>query len=64
MFTVEQYRAKAIEYSNLRMIANSPDDMREYQRLERSFGELAENAQWLTDNQDKTIPPERQAARQ
>lgn len=26
----------------------------EYQRLERSFTELADNAQWLTDNRGKT----------
>jgi hypothetical protein len=64
MFTAEQYRAKAIEYSNLRMIANGPDDAREYQRLERSFSELADNAQWLTENHDKTIPPAQGAAQQ
>jgi hypothetical protein len=57
MFTAEQYRGKAIEYSNLMMIAQCPDDVREYQRLERTFNELADNAQWLSDNHDKTIPP-------
>jgi hypothetical protein len=54
MFTAEQYRAKAIEYSELLKIANSPDETREYQNLERSFTELADNAQWLTDNRGKT----------
>ncbi len=34
MFAAEQYRAKAIEYSNLAMVAHSFDDLREYQRLE------------------------------
>jgi hypothetical protein len=63
MFTAEQYRAKAIEYSNLRMIAHGPDE-REYQRLERAFSELADNAQWLTDHHDKTIPLALSAARQ
>jgi hypothetical protein len=63
MFTVEQYRTKAIEYSNLRMIAHGPDDMREYQKLERTFIELADNAQWLIDNRDKTIPLAQSAAR-
>jgi hypothetical protein len=50
MFTVEQYRAKAIEYSKLLRIANGPNEVREYQRLERSFAELADNAQWVIDN--------------
>jgi hypothetical protein len=54
MFTAEQYRAKAIEYSDLLMIANSPDEVREYHRLKRSFTELADNEQWLTDNRGKT----------
>jgi len=50
MFSVEQYRAKAIEYSKLLRIANGPNEVREYQRLERSFTELADNAQWVIDN--------------
>jgi len=54
MFTAEQYRAKAIEYSKLLTTANSPDEVREYQRLKQSFAELADNAQWLTDNHGKT----------
>ncbi len=54
MFTAEQYRTKAIEYSNLVRIANGANEAREYHRLERSFTELADNAQWLTDNHGKT----------
>jgi hypothetical protein len=53
MFTAEQYRAKAIEYSKLLRIANGADEAREYHRLQRSFTELADNTQWLTDNQGK-----------
>jgi hypothetical protein len=49
MFTAEQYRAKAIEYSKLVRTANGPNEVREFQRLERSFSELADNAQWMTD---------------
>jgi len=45
MSTAEQYRAKAIEYSRLGRIANGPDELREFDRLERSFAELADNAQ-------------------
>jgi signal recognition particle GTPase len=55
MFTAEQYRAKAIEYSKLMRIANGPNEVREFQRLERSFAELANNAQWVTDNHDKIM---------
>ncbi|MFZ0527759.1 MAG: hypothetical protein WBE99_06355 [Xanthobacteraceae bacterium] len=54
MFTAEQCRAKAIEYSKLLRIASGADEAREYHRLERSFTELADNAQWLTDNHSKT----------
>jgi hypothetical protein len=56
MFTARQYRAKAIAYSNLVKIANGPNELREYRRLERSFNELADNAQWLTENRSKTEP--------
>jgi hypothetical protein len=55
MFTVEQYRAKAKEYSNLARAANNPDDLSEFQKLERSYAELADNAQWAIDNYDNTL---------
>jgi hypothetical protein len=55
MFTAEQYRAKAIEYSNLLRMANGPNEIREFQRLERSFTELADNAQWVTDNHGSIV---------
>ncbi len=55
MFTTEQYRAKAIEYRNLLSTANDPDAVREFQRLERSFTVLADNAQWVTDNHAKIM---------
>jgi hypothetical protein len=59
MFTAEQYRVKAIEYSNLVGIANSPNEVSEFRRLERSFTELADNAQWVTDNHNKIVPSAR-----
>jgi hypothetical protein len=37
--------------------ANGPNEVREYQSLERSFTELADNAQWVADNYDKTVHP-------
>jgi hypothetical protein len=55
MFSARQYRAKATEYSNLMRTANGPNEFREFQRLERSFTELADNAQWVTDNQGKVV---------
>ncbi len=62
MSIAAQYRDN--EYHNLQMIAGDPDDAREYQRLERSLRELADNAQWLAVNHDKTFTPARSAALQ
>jgi hypothetical protein len=36
-------------------IANGPNEVREFQRLSRSFTELADNAQWVTDNHGKMV---------
>jgi hypothetical protein len=55
MFTAEQYRNKAIEYSTWAETANGPNEVREFRRLERSFAKLADNAQWVTDNHDKMV---------
>jgi hypothetical protein len=55
MFTAEQYRARAVEYSQLVKIAKSPAEVSEFKRLERTFAELADNAQWAVDNYDKTL---------
>jgi hypothetical protein len=56
MFTPEQYRTKAIEYRKLISMANDPNAVSELQRLERSFTELADNAQWMIDNHAKIMP--------
>jgi hypothetical protein len=55
MFTVAQYRAKAVEYANLLKTAKSTDEARDYLGLERSFRLFADNAQWLTDHQGSLI---------
>jgi hypothetical protein len=55
MFTPKQYRAKAAEYTELVKTANSPNEVREFQGLERTFTVLAENEQWMRDNYDKTV---------
>jgi hypothetical protein len=57
MFTPEQFRTKAAEYSQLLKTANGQDEVRKYQDLERSFAVLADNEQWLRDNHDKTVHP-------
>jgi hypothetical protein len=61
MFTSEQYRTKAAEYSRLVETASSPNEVREFQELERSFAVLADNEQWLRDNHDKTVHQTRRA---
>ena len=55
MSTIEQYRAKATEYRKLLSMANDPNEVREFQRLERSFTNLADNAQWMIDNHAKIL---------
>ncbi len=55
MFTSEQYRAKASEYAKLAANANGSNAVREFQRLERSLAELADNAQWVSDNHEKMV---------
>jgi hypothetical protein len=64
MFTAEQYRAKANEYSTLVGTANSPNEVSEFRRLERSFNELANNAQWAIDNHNKMVSPALSTQRQ
>jgi hypothetical protein len=56
MFSTEQYRVKAREYAELSGIAGGANELREFRRLERSFTELADNAQWVTDNHSKIVP--------
>jgi hypothetical protein len=57
MFTAQQYRAEAIKYAKLVRTAKGLNEVREYERLERSFNELADNAQWVTDNHNKIVQP-------
>jgi len=50
MFTPRQYRDKAVGYGKLVKTANGPNERREFQKLEQSFTVLADNEQWLADN--------------
>jgi hypothetical protein len=53
MFTPEQYREKAAQYTELARRGNTPDEVRDFRTHERSLTMLADNKQWLTDNNDK-----------
>jgi hypothetical protein len=55
MFTSEQYRAKALEYGNLVGTSATPDEKREYQKLQQKFAELADNEQWLAEHHKLTL---------
>ena len=57
MPTPQQFRAKAAEYGELVKRASNPGAIHEFQELERSFIELANNAAWLASNLDKTVDP-------
>ena len=52
MFTAKQYRAKAAESAESGKQSNDPGEIRKYQRLEKSFTELAKNEDWLANNFD------------
>lgn len=55
LIIAEQYRAKAREYARLLRMANGPDAARELQKLERSYTDLADNAEWVADNHGKIV---------
>ena len=57
MVTAKQYRAKAAECTEGLKAAILPADIRELQNLEQSLLTLAENAEWMADNLEKTISP-------
>lgn len=58
MFTTPQYRPKAAEYTDLARVASNPAEALEFQTLERSFTALADNEQWLADNQGNILHSE------
>ena len=57
MFTANQYRTKAAEYTELLKAATLPAETREFRRLEQSYRTLAENEEWMADNFAKTNSP-------
>jgi hypothetical protein len=56
MFTSQQYRAKAAAFrAFLANPSRSPDQTKEFRRLEQTYTTLAENEEWMVLNIDKTI---------
>ena len=55
MYTLQQFRAKAAEYAALAKTASNPDELLEFQKLERSFNTLAENEEWMTAHTEQTV---------
>ena len=55
MFNSQQYRTKAAEYQNRASKTDNPNEIREFKHLERTFGELADNAEWMEKNSAKIV---------
>jgi hypothetical protein len=55
--TSGKFRARADELGELVKGEHHPDAMRELQRQERTFTELADNEDWCASNLDKTVHP-------
>jgi hypothetical protein len=56
MFTAQQYRAKAAEFTGfLTDTPRSPNEMREFRDLAQTYTTLAENEEWMAIHIDRTI---------
>ncbi len=55
MFTPKPFRAKASEYGELARSSTDPDQKRAYRNSERSFTDLADNEQWLAENNQNMV---------
>jgi hypothetical protein len=56
MFTAQQYRAKAAEFTGfLTDTPRSPNEMSEFRDLAQTYTTLAENEEWMAIHIDKTI---------
>ena len=56
MFSAKQYRAKAAEFNALLTdTPRSPNETREFRRLEQTYTTLAENEDWMAINIGKTV---------
>jgi hypothetical protein len=61
MFSPDQYRAKADQYTELAKAASNSGEREEFQNLQRSFSVMADNEQWLADNHDQTVHADRES---
>jgi hypothetical protein len=59
MFTAEEFRAKAVEYTERMKKTAESSQLRELQRLEQSFTWLADNEQWLAQRVEKSLHAEK-----
>jgi hypothetical protein len=50
-------RTKALEYAELAKTVADPNERRELRRLESSLSAMADNEEWLKDNQQKLVAP-------
>jgi hypothetical protein len=55
MFNSQQYRTKAAEYQYRASKTDNPNEIREFKNLGRTYRELADNAEWMEQNQDQII---------
>jgi hypothetical protein len=56
MFTAQQYRAKAAEFTGfLADTPRSPSEMSEFRDLAQTYTTLADNEEWMAIHIDKTI---------
>jgi hypothetical protein len=55
MFTAEQFRTKAAEYTAKIDKTTVPSEIRHFRQLEQSFLALAQNEDWLANDLDKII---------
>jgi len=57
MFAADQYRKKAAECAEAATTAIAPAEIRDLQRSQKAFSDLAKNEDWLADSFDKMIGP-------
>src|SRR5581483_7630908 len=55
MFTAKHFRTKAAESAEAIKNTDVPDEIRKFERSVESFGQLAQNEEWLANNFDKMI---------
>lgn len=57
MFKADHYRKKAADCAETAKTTTVPSEIRELERSQKSFSDLAKNEDWLAENFDKMIRP-------